>query len=1090
MEDPASAFEYLLQRSPLPNWSLVQNLLRAYYAEIDRFLFSILDDPESADEATYETFQAIIERLETYPIGTDLDVWIRQQALRIARRRIRKRRLRSVLRRLGRFIFSVGTPRSATRHEPVGSSTDQRNLMLGAVASLPERYRIPLLLRFAHNMSLAEISTLLGIRQHIVIDQLEKACAAALGLPTHTKTSDLRTVSPHRSTRRALLSSEWLDEENRALITRHLVGCQDCTSFHQRLTILQEALQLGWRRQVTDRSSAQLAAALLAGQRETRSRLRGMYRGIREVLWVALAIIVAATVGLAYDRFPSLSDFEDRRMTIRPPELPAIAESQPVEILDVQENTARVRAKIFDSDWSPVVSGNGRWIAFASIVSELVRGDTNGMTDVFLQDRQTGVVQRVSVASDGSQSNHSSAQPSISGDGRYIVFVSLASNLVFDDTNELQDVFIHDRQRSRTRRISLGFDGSNADGKSLAPSISDDGRWIAFWSSASNLVSPQEGRGLGQTACGADGRPHRCFDIYLYDRRAEAIERIPVGRPFDRLNPFMDTLSISGDGTWILFRADSHDDLGDDLGLTNSQDVFLYNRITGSFESINQRPDGEVGNGPSYTAEISNSGRWIAFASEASNLVPDDTNDAIDVFLLDRQEREIRRVSLTQDGSQADRDSGVILGWDFHYGDGLSLSADGRWVLYSSRAENLVMQEINPCILELFCQNLYLYDRVVNESAHINQFEPGPIPSASLASDGSLVAYQTDIFTCFSGEICTNVYLYEPRTGHTSSVDLSAVTAGEATLDWVYKQGLRTHQGWVNAIAFSPDSQLLATGSNDGTVRIWSVENGRLIGDLRGHTRAVNSLEFSPDGNLLAVGVNGTRVYLWRVQEQTLHNILVGNPGAVRNVTFSPDGGRLAAASADQVWLWSITDMVVLRRNRYPGSNVMDVEFSPDGEILAVAAGDDTVWLQRSSENETLLRIGDHAAPINTISFSSDGHLFATGSRDNTLNVWQIERQPRGQLSASLVKSLRHRDWVSSVAFSMDSGSLAAASYDGDLSLWEVEVDRVELLPHPKPVRSNQLFAVEFSPDGRYLAAGMRNGFVHLWQNQDAANSS
>src|SRR5262249_32007494 len=140
-----------------------------------------------------------------------------------------------------------------------------------------------------------------------------------------------------------------------------------------------------------------------------------------------------------------------------------------------------------DSD-APSVSADGRYVAFHSDATNLVFGDTNGCTDVFVYDRQTGATARVSVASDGAQGNAGSVDPSVSGDGRFVAFHSAASNLVPGDTNGVTDVFVYDRQTGATARVSVASDGTQGNASSLEPSVSGDGRFVAFYSAASNLV--------------------------------------------------------------------------------------------------------------------------------------------------------------------------------------------------------------------------------------------------------------------------------------------------------------------------------------------------------------------------------------------------------------------------------------------------------------------------------------------------------------------------------------------------------------------------------------------------------------------------
>ena len=167
-----------------------------------------------------------------------------------------------------------------------------------------------------------------------------------------------------------------------------------------------------------------------------------------------------------------------------------------------------------NSSNNPSTSNNGRYIAFESTASNLVAGDTNGNRDVFVHDRDTNTTTRVSVGPSGTEGNSDSYDPSISSDGRYVAFESEASNLVALDTNGELDIFVHDRITHTTTRVSVDSTGAEGDDESLDPSISGDGRYVAFVSSASNLVALDTN--------GAD-------DIFVHNRDTNTTTRVSVG---------------------------------------------------------------------------------------------------------------------------------------------------------------------------------------------------------------------------------------------------------------------------------------------------------------------------------------------------------------------------------------------------------------------------------------------------------------------------------------------------------------------------------------------------------------------------------
>ncbi len=164
-----------------------------------------------------------------------------------------------------------------------------------------------------------------------------------------------------------------------------------------------------------------------------------------------------------------------------------------------------------DSSLFPAISADGRYVAFTSLASNLVPGDTNGVQDIFVHDRQTGKTTRVSVDSAGSEVNGISILPAISADGRYVAFTSFASNLVAGDTNGLTDIFVHDRQTGKTTKVSVDSAGSEANGFSLLPVISADGRFVTFTSFASNLVA---------------GDRNGVQDVFVHDRQTEETARV------------------------------------------------------------------------------------------------------------------------------------------------------------------------------------------------------------------------------------------------------------------------------------------------------------------------------------------------------------------------------------------------------------------------------------------------------------------------------------------------------------------------------------------------------------------------------------
>jgi Tol biopolymer transport system component len=320
-----------------------------------------------------------------------------------------------------------------------------------------------------------------------------------------------------------------------------------------------------------------------------------------------------------------------------------------------------------NSAYSPSISSSGRFITFQSSASNLVEGDTNQRTDIFVYDRDTHKVERISVNNSGSQGNGDSFPPSISGDGRYVTFQSAASNLVANDTNNESDIFVYDRDDNSIERVSVDSNGTEGNGVSSSPHLSADGRYVTFSSFASNLVN---------------GDTNSRSDIFVYDRETHIIKRISLGGELTEGNSSSITPRISADGRYVTFESKANNLVIND---TNSEsDVFVYDRDTGKVERASINNEGQEGNGNSSAPSISADGRFIVFTSKATNLVSRDKNDESDIFIHDRTTGKTKRVSVGSAGKESNGFSLVP-----------RISADGQYVTFESSANNLVSNDAN-----------------------------------------------------------------------------------------------------------------------------------------------------------------------------------------------------------------------------------------------------------------------------------------------------------------------------------------------------------------------------------------------------------
>ena len=312
------------------------------------------------------------------------------------------------------------------------------------------------------------------------------------------------------------------------------------------------------------------------------------------------------------------------------------------------------------------ISADGRYVAFSSSASNLVIGDTNGQQDIFIHDRQTGETTRASVASDGAQGSLQSTHPSISDDGRYVAFHSYSDEFESGDTNHALDVFVHDQQTGETTRVSVNSYGTQGDGNSGGASISGNGQYIVFESGATNLVSND-----------TNGKS----DIFVHDFLSGQTTRVSEASDGAQGNSNSSLPSISSNGRFIAFSSDATN-LVD--GENHGGDVFVHDRLTHQTTRVSVASDGAFGNGVSDYPDISANGRFISFNSKASNLVSDDTNQQVDVFVHDRLTGKTIRASVSSDGGQCNSASVYS-----------SISEDGQHIAFASRADNLVIDDTN-----------------------------------------------------------------------------------------------------------------------------------------------------------------------------------------------------------------------------------------------------------------------------------------------------------------------------------------------------------------------------------------------------------
>ncbi|HYF16231.1 MAG TPA: DUF4347 domain-containing protein [Ramlibacter sp.] len=362
--------------------------------------------------------------------------------------------------------------------------------------------------------------------------------------------------------------------------------------------------------------------------------------------------------------------------------------------------------------FQPVLSADGRLLAFAADASNLVAGDGSTF-DIFIKDLGTGEVIRASTSADGGTANAGSFNPAFSADGRFVAFESDASNLVAGDANNTRDIFVKDLQTGAVSLASLPADGGQANGQSVRPALSADGRFVAFQSSASNLVA---------------GDTNGTLDVFVRDLQTGVVSRVSTAADGSQANEQSDAPSLSADGRYVVFQSSASNLVEGDTN--NALDIFVKDLQTGAVTRVSTGADGAQADSYSYDAMLSADGRFVSFTSGAGNLVAGDANGVEDVFVKDLQTGAITRASTAADGSEAN---------GFGSAEAM-LSADGQTVAFRSFASNLVAGDSNGSP-DVFVKDLRT-GAVTRVSVGANGTEAnGYVADPALSADGRVVAF-------------------------------------------------------------------------------------------------------------------------------------------------------------------------------------------------------------------------------------------------------------------------------------------------------------------------------------------------------------
>jgi WD40 repeat protein len=773
----------------------------------------------------------------------------------------------------------------------------------------------------------------------------------------------------------------------------------------------------------------------------------------------------------------------------------------------------------------PAFTSDGEWAVFAS-----VRTDPNTqsllMPIIELYNRGTNTLR---VISEGEGSIRLpwtwwNLAPSISGDGQWIAYVSSnnASDINGDpcktpDQHACLDIFLYNRLLDTTIRVTQANQGGAADGDSLAPTISEDGNWMAFWSAANNLVDGTKDN------CQPGETRITCLYIYLYNIEDGSIQWIPARNIPGDVVFGVDRISLSGDGRYVGFTATLSSYEANSSGMTspnsppllytgrqgNLQTIFptilhssqavVYDRDTGLFELENLNQDGTPGNAASSSPVLSADGRYVAFISDSANLVEADTNKYGDVFLRNRETGQIEIISISSDRQQGNANSGSTFWGRGYYS--LNLSKNGRYVVFESSATNLGQNVEAECnrVYANFCNLLYIHDTQTGITQWISAL---PNQDYSLfpeiSADGRWLTFMQSFYNCSSEQFfCSNVMSFDTQSGWMSNLTRNDKEA--QPIPWSYSQNLVLPWGsWEStAMAFSPDGNQIALGGIDSQVRIWQISSSEV--SIRDNEPAIllrtkqneyfTSLAFSPNSEWLAAGTASGVVYIWNLADQRLIYDLQDQADPIKKILFTKDNTHIYIATLNRIWFWSIGDHKLISDSTISLSNsaVYALAIDSDASMLATARVDGTVWIQKLPGGDVLSRIKGDGVVANSLSYSDDGSLLVFHSLSGKIFIWQMTELNKFTPSIKFVSTFQSYGYVGGISFTPDNKYLATTGKVGEVSLLNVLDGKFYTLSTSVP--SGMVYSIAFSGEGNKMATAFENQ-VLIWNIPTEYSSS
>ncbi|MGB6167702.1 MAG: TIR domain-containing protein [Geitlerinemataceae cyanobacterium] len=505
-----------------------------------------------------------------------------------------------------------------------------------------------------------------------------------------------------------------------------------------------------------------------------------------------------------------------------------------------------------------------------------------------------------------------------------------------------------------------------------------------------------------------------------------------------------------------------------------------YNRLDGHEDQINR-------------IAFSPNGELIASASDDNTVRIWKRNG--EVLQMLQHDDNVRQMAFAPDGktvASASKDKTVKI-WRVEDGTLLNtfdLNSSVRAVRFSPDGELLVTGD-DDGQMQLWKSDGQLLKTFAAHRSGLNDivFSPDGQTFASTSNDLQMKLWDLSEILDENGNN-DNPQPQQEFTGHSDKIwdvnfspdgkELATASSDNTVIIWnldgTIRSQLKGHSTWVRSVSFSPDGKVLVTGSDDNTVKLWSL-GGTLLKTFTGHDASVRSVTFAPDGKSLASASDDATIRL-RSLEGVVVETLQGHRASVQGVRFSPNNLIASVSTDNTLKIWSRDGAQLLRSAEY-GTEMRNVNFSPDGQLMMTAGYDNTVQLWdvqevlKTEKAEPIRRFVGHTSTVKNLSISPDGQQMASAGADGTMRLWRIS-------DGKLLKTFEdvHQSEVTDVSFSPDGSQIVSVGGDGKVKVWSTEGELVqELQAHEEWIN-----AVHFSPDNRFLATASGDKTVRLWK--------